>query len=66
MENNYVNNHPGHSWEEYKITEREKEILSYTRCWFWGGTHQEQYLMRKLLERIHKLEDEIVKLKENV
>jgi hypothetical protein len=37
--------------------EREKEILSYQRAWFWGGNNEQYELMKKLLERIYYLED---------
>lgn len=63
-EKNYANNHPGHSWEEHKMSERDKEIVSYQRSWFWGGTGDQTFLMRRLLERIHKLEDEVELLKQ--
>jgi hypothetical protein len=35
MSKNYVDNIPS-QWE-YDLNEREKEILSYQRAWFWGG-----------------------------
>jgi hypothetical protein len=63
MSRNYANNHPGHSWDEHKMSERQKEITSYNRSWFWGGTEDQTFLMRRLLERIHYLEDTVEELK---
>jgi hypothetical protein len=40
-----------------EIKEREKEILSYQRAWFWGGNKEQYDLMEKLLKRIYYLED---------
>ena len=46
-----------------EIKEREKEILSYQRAWFWGGNNEQYELMKKLLERIYYLEDIVKELK---
>jgi hypothetical protein len=62
MEITYANNCPGHKWDE-KLSTREREILSYSRAWFWRGTDEEWFLMRRLLEIIHTLEDKVDELK---
>ena len=46
-----------------EIKEREKEILSYQRAWFWRGNNEQYELMKKLLERIYYLEDIVKELK---
>ena len=61
MKQNYANNIPK-GFREDKLTEREREIVSYTRAWFWGGTDDQTFLMKRLLERIHYLEDTVEEL----
>ena len=61
MNKNYVDNIPS-QWE-YDLNEREKEICSYQRAWFWGGDKNQYDLMEKLLKRIHYLEDTVKELK---
>ena len=62
MKINYANNIPK-GYREDKLTEREREIVSYNRAWFWGGTDDQTFLMKRLLERIHYLEDIVEELK---
>ena len=62
MKKNYADNIPK-SHQEAKLTEREREVVSYNRAWFWGGTNEQTFLMKRLLERIHYLEDTVEELK---
>ena len=49
--------------ENIKISEREKEILTYQKAWDLGDEEDRAILFKKLLQKIYRLEDEIESLK---
>ena len=48
----------GSGWDK-DTTEKEREISSYKREWFWGGTPEQHFLVERLLTRVQDLEETV-------
>ena len=60
MSKNYCSG-GGFGWKD-TTPEKEREIKSYQREWFWCGTPEQHYLVERLLTRIQELEEKVEKL----